>query len=189
MDLVLYVPAALTSMTLVSGAATAWSHHAGMCGLFPERKRMWIGVAIAVTLSALLLPVYEWASPHFERAMQGASRPDLIRVQYPSTVGGCLALMLWAAGFETMFFRAATVSLLARLSQRQWVAISLTVLLCVGIMRLRLNAAGITDMRPAFYAAAAGANLVGALLFARTGLPATMVFFAGLQLHLFLRLE
>ncbi len=189
MDLTFYVPAALTSMILVSGAATAWGRHAGMCGLFPGRRRMWAGIGIATTLSLLLLPVYECCYPFFERAIQESSRPGLAALQYPTTIGGCLALMLWSAGFETMFFRAATISLLARLSHRQWVAVSLSVILCLGATQMSLAAAGIKEARWAFYASAAAANLVGVLLFARTGLPAAMVFAAGLQLHLLLRLR
>lgn len=189
MDVMLYVPAALTSMTLVAGAATAWSRQGGMCGLFPERRRMWIGIGIAAALSLLALPLGACLAPVFEDAMRESMRPERVELHYPATAGGCFASMLWAASFETMFFSAAATSLLARLSRRQWVAVSMTTVLRLGVTWRTLALTGVVDAQALFYATSGTAAFIGALLFARAGLPATMVFAAGLQLHLFLHLR
>jgi len=41
-------------------------------------------------------------------------------LRYPASLGGCVAVMLWSASFETMFFQAATMSFLMRVADRLW---------------------------------------------------------------------
>ena len=100
--------------------------------------------------------------------------------------GGRLALLLWSAGFETFFFVAATMSFLARLTRRQWVAVSGAALFRMFVATVQLEAAQVWEAIPLSPAASAVSAAVASLLFARYGLPAAMLFSAGLGLHLFL---
>jgi len=185
MDLALYVPAALAGMTLVSGAATAWSDRAGMHGLFPERRRLIAGLGVgSAAAGALALAYLFWPDPLFRSVIIGSGKPEVIALQYPATVGGVLALALWGAGFETTFFRAAAMSFFGRLTGRLWMTIALAVALRIFVTCKYLAGAGIVDHPGLFLAAAALTGTISSFLFARYGLPAPMLFSAVLALRL-----
>lgn len=183
----LYVPATLVGMMLVSGAATAWSDRGGMCGIFPARRRMLVGVGIAVLVSAMATPVVHlWVDPSVRKALLATGNAQVMALRYPATVGGCLAVILWSASFETLFFQAATVSFFARLTSRQSIAIVLAVALRLCVSLHQMTELGVVDAVPLMLVSTAVMATVACILFARTGLIATMVLGAGLDLHLFL---
>ena len=75
-----------------------------MCGLFPDREQLLKGVGIAVVLACVILPFFIWLDPVFQKAIADIGDISLLRMQYPSTSGGVIALILFSSGFETMFF-------------------------------------------------------------------------------------
>lgn len=183
----LYIPATLVGMMLVSGAATAWSDRGGMCGMVPAWRRMLVGVGVAVLVSAIATPVVHlWVDPSVRQALQATGNPHAMALRYPATVAGCLAVVLWSASFETLFFQAATVSFFARLTNRQSVAIVLAVALRLCVSLHQMTELGVVDAVPLMLVSTAVMATVACILFARTGLVAAMVLGAGLDLHLFL---
>ena len=57
-NLALFVPTSIVALTLVAGAATAWSANAGMCGIFPSRRRMFLGACIGLALAGVSAPLF-----------------------------------------------------------------------------------------------------------------------------------
>lgn len=187
MELWLYLPVAFGGMTLSAGAATAWSDRAGMCGLFPDRRRIFAGIGMAVILVSVITPIYFfWLDSVFRNAIVATGDSKLLMLRYPATLGGCVAVVLWSASFETIFFRAAAMSFFARLTGRQWVAVAGAVVLRVFVICKQLPEAGIVDAMPLFIACTVITSAVSCVLFARWGLPGAMVFSAGLNTHLFI---
>ena len=187
LDVRLYGPAALAAMTLVGGAVTAWSRHGQMCGAFPDTRRLLVGLGLATLLCVLLLPVYRvWLDPIFRAALEQTGNERLLRLRYPATWHGALALLLWSAGFEALFFVAGSMSFMARLTRCAWISGIGVVALRVLVVSRMITDAGIMDGTWLFLGAAAVSTALSCLLFARTGLPAVMLFAAGLNLHLFL---
>ncbi len=118
-DLAVYIPACLATMMLVAGAPTAWGHYGGLPGLFPRWARVKRGMTAAVLFALIMFP--------FALRMD-ALRWELLEVGQiehwrvmppPTTAADIVALLLWRAGFEALFFQAATICLLARLF-RDW---------------------------------------------------------------------
>jgi hypothetical protein len=182
----LFIPAAFLSMTLISGMATAWGKRAGMCGLFPERKRALQGIGVAVVLLLMLIPVCVlWLDRAIYDAARASGDSYFLKMLFPSTVAGALALVLWAIGFETMFFEVAAMSYFSRLVGRQWIAVVLSVVLRGVVTYARLAGVGATDSAWLFLGSVSVAAVIGCVLFARFGLPAAMVFSAGLAMRSF----
>lgn len=128
-DLRVYLPAGLLSMILVAAAATAWGHYGGLHGMFPERRRMIAGMAMAVVLAWIGLPL-ALRLDALRLELLAAGEIDHWRVQpVPTDPTAIMALLLWSAGFETMFFQAGALSYLARLLKRRRPALAGAVIL------------------------------------------------------------
>ena len=180
----LFIPASLFSMTLISGMATAWGKKAGMCGIFPDMKRTIRGMGVALLAVLVLIPVCVfWFDSVLYEAAQTSGDAEFIRMLFPRTAFGMLALMLWATGFETMFFEAAAMSYFSRLTGKQWVAVLMSILLRCTVTYLRLSAVGATDQALLFLGSVIVATLIGCTLFAKFGLPAAMLFSAGMAIR------
>ncbi|MFC1498161.1 hypothetical protein ACFLS1_06795 [Verrucomicrobiota bacterium] len=188
-DLRIYIPAAFAAMTFCAGAGTAWSHRAGMCGLFPARRKMLAGIGVAFILACIVTPVYLFCiDPIFQDALERTGSTSLLMLKYPATISGCLALALWSASFETMFFRVGAMSFFARLIPRQWIVLCLAVTLRVFVSVLQVADAGVVEAVPFFVIGSAIVSAMSCVLFARAGLPAAMFFSAGINLRLFIAL-
>jgi hypothetical protein len=184
----LYIPAALVCMTLVSGAATAWSGQGGMAGLFPDRRRMAVGAGIAVLLSLMAMPLeHFWIVPPVRHAIAETGNARLMALRYPETPGGCVALMLWSAGFETMFFQAATMSFFVRLARRPWMGVVFAVSFRLFVTAHQISLAGVGNAIPLILVMAAVGTAMLCVLFIRTGLLPAMILAAGFHLHLFVK--
>ena len=163
---------------LMAGAATAWGAHGGMAGAFPERRRILAGVVVAFGAAVVLAPIQIlWIDGPVKSAMTDAGAGMRVTMSFPATISGVLALVAWSASFETLFLRASTMAVLARVFRRGWVAIAGAVALRLWVTHL--NVQNIQPAGPAyFYAVALADGLAGSLLFARFGLPAASLFAA-----------
>jgi len=186
LDTWIYVPAALFAMTIVAGAGSAWGDRAGMYGLFPEKRRMLAGIGAAVLAGCAIIPLQlMWIDPVLIDAVRTASDKDSLRLSFPSSTPGRVALLLWVAGFETMFFQAGSMSFFARLSGNQWLSIAATVVFRVYATNEHLLHCGIEDTYYILLASSALGTVIACALFARAGLPAAMAFTSVLSLHHF----
>ena len=184
LDLHLCVPVALIAMTLISQAAIAWGHRAGMYGVFPSLERALIGTGLAGIMGLILLVIYFiLLDPVFRQAFSTAGAAKQLLLRYPKTIGGALALVLWSAGFETMFFQAGAISFFSRLSNHQWLTITGAVSFRCLITSLQLADAEIIDSVPLFLLGEAASCTLACLLYVRAGLPAAMLFSAVLSLR------
>jgi len=184
LDLWLCVPVALMAMTLISQAAIAWGHRAGMYGVFPSVERALIGTGLAGIMGLILLVIYFiLLDPVFRQAFSTAGAAKQLLLRYPKTIGGALALVLWAAGFETMLFQAGAISFFSRLSNHQWLTITGAVSFRCFVTSLQLSHSGIVDSVPLFLICAAASSTLTCLLYVRAGLPAAMLFSAVLSLR------
>ncbi|MBN1669932.1 MAG: hypothetical protein JXR37_02790 [Kiritimatiellae bacterium] len=172
---------AFLGSTLVGGMATAWGTRAGMCGLFPDTRRILYGSAAAALLASVLMPLAALFDPILKAAVAEAGGERLLSLQFPDTAFGVLALILWSAGFSTLFFAAASVSFFARVCRRQHIAIALAVGLQVLVRYQQLAGGGVSHGVPLFLAESIVAGLVPCLLFARAGIIPAAVFNAVLD--------
>ncbi len=179
-----YLPATFLAMLLVSGAPAAWSEKGGLNGLFP-RGRVLPGIGIAILLSLLALPYHYYVAPVVRELLESTGDAELIAMNYPDSISGRIAAVLWCGGFQAMFFYAAPMALFCRLLRRVWPAILLTVAMKVLVVAYGFSQAGIAHGALPAMCASAAATVVASLLYARAGLLPTMVFVAGLNLHLF----
>jgi hypothetical protein len=188
-DLTIYIPAVFFSMTLTSGAATAWSTRGGMYGLFPAKPRMITGIGTGLLLALLITPAYVLlVDPILVESMKTAGKTGMVNLRYPPTLSGRVALVMWIASFETVFFRAGTISFLSRVTGNKSLAV-------VGAVCFRtlVSAAQLSDLNLSrgetslVLIIGAVASSVSSVLFIETGLPGTMIFSAVLCLHVFLR--
>jgi len=137
-------------------------------------------------LSLLALPLYVfWLDPILSAALQGAPRRSLMALSYPSTVTGRLSLVLWSAGFQTMFLQAAPMSLFGRLTERRSVAVGLCMALRAYVACRQMAEAGLPGGMSFFVASVLVTSAVGCVVFARFGFVPSMLFAAGLDLHVF----
>ena len=185
----IYLPVVFGGMTLSAAAVTAWSNRAGMCGMFPSRRRMLTGLGIAAVLACTITPIYScWLDPIFRHAIAATGDRGMLRMRYPVTLGGCITITLWSASFETVFFRAATMSFFARLTGSLWISLIAAVGLRIFVILKQLSTAGIVDAIPLFVVCTVIVSFISCVLFARTGLPGTVLFSVGLNFHLFISL-
>lgn len=110
-----YIPASLFSMTLVAGMATAWGHYGGLHGLFPERRRMLTGLMAALCLALLAIPMARRLDAMRAALSDAGVIEHWVSQPPPAEPVAVAALLLWVAGFETVFFQAGVISYLARL--------------------------------------------------------------------------
>ena len=184
MDLWMAVPVAFMAMVLISLAAVSWEHRAGMHGVFPEKGRMLIGMGLAgLTVLVLAWISTFWLDRVFESTMRQAGRTDLLALRYPDSPGGQAAKVLWAAGFETMFFQVGAVSFFSRLTDRQWLAIVGAVSFRGMVTSMQLSQAGLVDATWLFIMMSVATSAVACMLYVRAGLPAAMLFSAVLSLR------
>ncbi len=172
----LLLVAVLPSLTLAAGAATAWGHMGGLCGVFPDRKTTMKGMAIAVIVGLPAAAVLFWTDHALMDVLIAFGDQDKLRMTFPPDLTGCLALMLWSGGFATLFFVASTMSFACRITRRVWIAI-MCVVFMKGLVRcLALNAMGLDPMHADVFLDGIVMGAAGCLLYARAGFPAAMVF-------------
>lgn len=154
--------------------------------MFPEWARLWRGMAMACLFGGLLLLVaIRWIDPVVRPAMESAGPVSWVRLRYPTTVYGKWALVLWSAGFETVFFQGAAMSFLARLTKRPSPAvIGATVLRTLVAIR-QLEAVDIGDPAGLIVVATATGAFAACFVFSWGGLPSAMLFSAIVSLHVF----
>jgi hypothetical protein len=187
-SLAFYLPATFVSLMLVAGAVTAWGSRGGMVGPLPAWRRLLAGVGVAALLVLVWLPLATPMDALLRQALTASGKAGLIQLAYPNTPGGCWALLLWSAGFETLFFQGAAMAFVARITGRQDVAIIGAVALRVYVTHRKLTMEGLAPVPPVALYLSALSSLVACLLFARGGLPAAMTFAAGVSARHFLSL-
>lgn len=170
--------AVFPSMIIVAGAVTAWGNRAGMCGPFPDKARTRAGTCIALVAGLLIAPFLFWQDAGTADLLSKTAFLSELHLPFPSTLTACLALILWSAGFETLFFRAGTMSLLTRVTNRQWIAIAGAVLLRLSVNVLKIGQVDMDAMMILELAGMIVVTTVGCILYARAGLPAAMTFAA-----------
>ncbi len=178
------IPSAMLLMTLVAGAVLAWGARGGMVGAFPDRRVMLAGLAgaLLVGLVAGMLRMI-WSDQALRDVLVS---PDLVarfELSFPGTVAEKLALVLWAAGFQVLFFQAGVMAFASRLTGRWEYALVLAGFFRIWVMHLQMDQAGVPPVLSAYIMSTA-TTLIGATLFARSGLPAAMVFAAAIELRL-----
>ncbi|TFH18164.1 MAG: hypothetical protein E4H02_00855 [Lentisphaerales bacterium] len=174
--------------TIIAGAVTAWGGAARMAGPFPERGRMLKGLWMAVLAGVLITPILLWTEGGIIRELRANDNQAALRLMYPAGVGACFALILWGAGFETLFFRASAISLLARVTGRQLVAVVGTVLFRVLVSAIQFSEAGLHSSAGLRLTGVALLSVISCLFYVRAGLPATMMFAATLDARHLVRL-
>lgn len=173
-----FIPAAFLSLTLIAGAATAWSACAGMAGLWPDRRRQLRGIGIATLAALLLWPVALKFDPVVRAAFAATNDSRAMLLQYPDSAVGVVALILWSASFELLFFVAAPAAFFARLFNAKWAAIAGPVFVRVFVAHYQLTTGQITDAVPLMLVGHGAMTAAACFLFARFGLAATAVFAA-----------
>jgi hypothetical protein len=178
-----YVWAAYAALISFGGMATAWSRYAGMQGLMPPLKRTLTGLAVALGLLLIMMPIQiHFFNPMFSAHIAATGNDAALNLLYPRTVGEGIALTLWSMSFETLFFRAAIMSFFAKLTNR----IMLTLLFAVGIRLLvgylKLGEIGIADGGFVVLIFVAIVSLISCTIFALYGLPAVMLLSGGLAI-------
>jgi hypothetical protein len=182
----MYVPMTFMSMLFVGGAVTAWGRSAGMAGIATDRATLGQGIGVAAFLVLVALPIYVlWLDPMLQRALLETGRSDLLEMSYPSTTRGRLAMLLWSAGFQALFFVAAPMSYFARLTRSVWLSIAFCLAVRGFLVFRQMVESGIVDGAPYFVSSALASTFLACLVFARYGLIPTMLFAAGLDLRAF----
>jgi len=185
-NLSLYVPMAFLTMMFIAGAVTAWGRLAGMPGIVTDRAHFLQGALLATAASILALPVHLWwLDPLIRNTLLTTGNHTMLDMAYPSTIGGRLALVLWSAGFQTIFLVAAPMALFARLTDRRTLAVGLCLILRVYVTHQQIDAGGITDSVPLIYLVSLSATTITCILFGWFGMAPAMLFAAGLDLHIF----
>jgi hypothetical protein len=175
-------------MMLVAGAATAWGRSGRMHGLFPEHGRITRTVLVALGAGALIGAAHWAGDGLYRNTFAEYSTSEVYAMTYPPTWGGCFALILWSAGFETLFFRAATMSFLARVTGRQWVAIGGAVIFRT-VLSFMTDPAGNADyLTLARMTGVALTTFCACLLYAQGGITPAMVFAAMIDARHLVRL-
>lgn len=173
----LRVVSAFLLMTIVAGAVTAWGEAGGMRGPFPDWRKVlpWTIGSIAVAL--LLVPFMLWYD----------SIPQLAR-DIPKSADAAIALVLWSAGFETLFFQAGLMSFIARLTGSGIAALAAGPALKLFVVLLQWAHFGFGPVPPLVIVGTVVTVGMAGVIYSRAGLPATMAFnaiIAGRHLLLF----
>ena len=180
-----FIPAAFLSLTFIAGAVTAWSTSAGMAGFWPDWRRQLRGIGIALLAALLLWPVALKLDPVVRAAFAAKSDTYTLLLQYPDSVAGVAALVLWAASFELLFFVAAPAAFFARLFNSKWAAVVGPALARVFVAYYQLTAGQITDAVPLILVTYGAMTAASCFLFSRFGLAAAAVFAAVVDSRLF----
>ncbi len=181
------IPSAVCCLTLVAGAATAWGKYAGLPGIFPTSRRSLVGVLAAILLGLVFVPVRMMMDPTVKEIFARDLTPEAMSLIYPTTLTGCVALVLWAASFGVLFFQAGTISFLARLTGRRSIAVAGSVALRLYVMHMKMASREVESL-PFMLAGTTIVGLVTAMLYIKGGLPAAMAFAATVDSRHFLLL-
>jgi hypothetical protein len=173
MPLSTYLPAAFLAMTLASAAATAWGSKYGLKGLFPTRDIMRKGLLVALFLGLFALPFKVYL---VDPLLRSSLPPRMLALSFPTTSLGIVGIILWASGFENMFFNVAATSYFTRLTHRMWLAVALSAAFRTFVSSRLLMSAGMES--PALLAMNAMSCFIACTLFAKAGLPAAALFTA-----------
>ena len=183
---VLCISSMFLMLMFIAGAVNAWGQCAGMPGIVTARRTFLLGLLIVCILVFLILPIQVfWLDPGLKSAMLKAGRPGLTALAYPETFAGRVSLLLWSAGFQTLFMAAAPMALAARITGRWPIAMVVCIILRACIWRLQVAEYGLAEHALPFTAAAVFPAAIACWLFARFGLAPAMVFGAGMSLHVF----
>ena len=175
------------SMTLVCAAVTAWGRQAGMAGVWTDGRTLRMGLLAALALGLALWPVFLLGfDPRIRGVLGGATDSDLLRLAFPPTTGTRVALILWAASFQTLFLLAAPMSLAARLTGNRYAALGLCLLFRFYVSHRQVVENGLADHMALLLAPSAAIGLIGCLLFARFGLAPAVFFVTVLDVRLLL---
>jgi hypothetical protein len=148
---------------------------------------LWPGLWAGLILGFAMGVIYHlYLDPVLRTALASTSGPKALSLRYPLSLTGGLALILWVAGFETMFFQAGSLSFFSRLTPHAWLAIVGAVSFRTMVTSLQISQAGVVDAFPLFLVQAAATSTVACILFARAGLPAAMLFAATVTAHVLL---
>jgi hypothetical protein len=187
LPLLLGVVTVFVCMTLVCAAVTAWGRRAGMAGVWTDGRTLRRGLIAALVLGLVLWPIFLLGlDPLTRDILGGAANGDMLRLAFPPTTRGILALILWAAGFQTLFLQAAPMSVAVRLTDSRFAALALCLFLRLHISYQQIDGAGLADHMFLLMVPAAAAGLLGCLLFASFGLLPSMFFAALLDVRLLL---
>jgi hypothetical protein len=174
----LYVSTAIFCLVLLAGAATAWGRCGGMLGLFPRGRRRLIGLSTGLAAGLLIVPLYTmWLDPWLSEALRHAGDADRLQLEFPDAPWKKVAIVLWAAGFQVLFFNAAAMSFLCRLTNNVPVALILAIVFRLFVSHLQFEDVPI-DGTLAFALTHALVCAIGCILFARTGLMPVALFAA-----------
>lgn len=186
LSLSFYVPMMFLLMMFVAAAVTAWGNCAGMPGITLDRKLLLQGALWAAALSglALILQIF-WLDPFLQSALHKTGNAKLQDLTYPTTIGGRLAIILWAAGFQTVFLQAAPMSMLVRLTGHVPASAGLCLVVTALLTRQQIAVNEIATGSMLIFITALAGNAVGCVMFAGFGLIPAMLLSAGLNLHLF----
>ena len=178
------IPAAFLTMMFVAGAATAWSRKAGMEGLLRDPRRTLTACGAAALAAFALIPLQHIVlEPIFREALAASGDDRWMDLQFPGTMHGWLALVLWSAGFQTLFLDVGPVCLFARLTNRRSAAVALTVAVHVLVVLRQMAVYGVESSLLLLLGSAAVESAMSCVLFVKGGLLPTMIFSAGLQVH------
>jgi hypothetical protein len=168
-----YLPAAFLAMTLVSAAATAWGGKSGLRGLFPPSNYMTWGLIAALFFGLCALPLKVYLT---DPILKTNLPPRMHALSFPTSAIGVAGIILWAAGFENMFFNVAATSYFTRLSHNMWLAIALSASFRTFVSSRLLLSAGLES--PLLLCLNALSCLIACILFAKSGLPSALLFSA-----------
>lgn len=177
------VLAVFPSMIIVAAAATAWGRCGGMSGPFPEWKTMRSGILAGLLAGILMAVMLSYDDARMISLLRQGGSADAVTLSFPATVDGGIASVLWSAGFETLFFIAATMSFLARVSRRLWITISLAVCFRILVAYGTASSHGVEGVIINKLGGLGIGTLIACLLYARTGLPSAMVMSAAVNLR------
>jgi len=183
----LYIPTTLIAMTIVAGAATAWSRYGALNGLFPRPASAKSAYILAPVLGLTVFPILLFTiTPATLETVSSTVPSHLVQSSYPNTFPHCLALILWSAGFELLFFIAAPISLSARLLPRFhfWPGFAAAAALRVLVIILKIPAGTLPHIYLVllFIYTLTGTAIL-CRLFTRGGLPPCLIFISLADLH------
>lgn len=185
LPLSIYFPAAFLAMTLFSGAVTAWGGCAGMNGLMTDRTKLVPGLLIVLLFSLLVIPIQvNVLTPLIHARFASAAGKSFMALRYPPTLDGKIALLLWSAGFESIFFYAAPMSYFSRLSGNRWIALILTAIFRIFVVFKGLNNEGL-GLSATMITTTVAASATGCMIYGFSGLVPVMAFAACITLHIF----
>lgn len=178
-----YIAASFAALTLLAGMVTAWGRSAGMREFLPSWRTSMAGCGVVMLVLGVFLPMQILIfNPTFQAALVQLDRPVIKRLLFPETVMDGMALVLWAVSFEVLFFQGAAMSFFARLTNSLPTAMICSVLLRMYVAYLKLGEIGLSSGTVFILSVVGLSSMAACLIFARFGLPATMLLAGGMAL-------